>query len=337
MGDRTGEVEGMGLRIYLTGATGAVGIGVVEECIRRGFQVTALVRPGSARARHLPVSDLVEVRECALADMKKVEDVSSLPLIQGKIPGKVQGSASQAAFIHLGWEGTIGGGREDEDLQQRNVEYTLDAVRLAARLGCKAFVGAGSQAEYGRPGDTPLRPETPCHPENAYGRAKLEAGRKSADLCAQLGLTQVWPRILSVYGPGDGDRTLISTVIRALLAGEKPALTAGEQMWDYLYSTDAGRALVLLAERACADHALHGRIYPLGSGQVRPLREYVEELREVGFPGAELGFGEIPYGEKQVMYLQADISALRQDVGFTPEVDFSEGIARTIAWRKEHR
>ena len=37
------------------------------------------------------------------------------------------------------------------------------------------------------------------------------------------------------------------------------------------------------------------------------------------------------------MYLQADISALQQDVGFTPEVDFPEGIARTIAWRKEHQ
>ena len=125
MGDRTGEVEGMGLRIYLTGATGAVGIGVVEECIRRGFQVTALVRPGSARARHLPVSDLVDVRECALADMQKVADLSSLPSLHGEIPG----SASQAAFIHLGWDGTIGGGREDEDLQSLNLPRGIYIVR----------------------------------------------------------------------------------------------------------------------------------------------------------------------------------------------------------------
>lgn len=53
-------------------------------------------------------------------------------------------------MFHFGWMGTTGAARNDMDLQCRNIAYTIDAVRLAQRFGCKTFIGAGSQAEYGR-------------------------------------------------------------------------------------------------------------------------------------------------------------------------------------------
>ena len=120
---------------------------------------------------------------------------------------------------------------------------------------------------------------------------------------------------------------MVMSVIRKLLAGEKPALTAGEQMWDYLYSDDAAEALLLLAKQG-----RDGHIYPIGSGIARPLREYIEIIRDEIDPALPLGFGEVPYSDKQVMHLCADISALRADTGFEPEVDFREGIRRTIEY-----
>ncbi len=323
--------------VYITGATGAVGIGLIKECLKRGTGVTVLVRPGSPRIQNLTEASetgFLEIVACDLRDLKNLSIVDGDFLGSGD--GRIAGHGTSAAFFHLGWAGTIGPGRNDEGMQRQNVEYALDAVRLAAGLGCKAFVGAGSQAEYGRLGSEPLRPDTPCHPETAYGRAKLMACGETAALCRKLRITQVWPRILSVYGPCDGERTMITSVIRQLLAGERPALTAGEQMWDYLYSADAGRALYLLGERACEDPALHGRIYPLGSGQARPLREYIEILRDAIDPALPLGFGEIPYGPDQVMHLQADITALTRDTGFVPETDFADGIRETIAWVRAH-
>ncbi len=323
--------------VYITGATGAVGLGLIKECLRRGVGVTVLVRPGSERNANLTEASengSLEIVECDLKDLKYLTIVDGDILESGN--GRIAHYGSCSAFFHLGWTGTIGPGRNDEGIQRQNVEYALDAVRLAAGLGCKAFVGAGSQAEYGRPGTEPLRPDTPCNPENAYGRAKLDACHETAALCRKLRIAQVWPRILSVYGPGDGERTMITSVIRQLLAGEKPALTAGEQMWDYLYSEDAGRALYLLGEKACDDPAISGRIYPLGSGQARPLREYIEILRYAIDPALPLGFGEIPYGPNQVMHLLADISTLTRDTGFVPETDFADGIRETIAWVKAH-
>ena len=147
----------------------------------------------------------------------------------------------------------------------------------------------------------------------------------------KLGMRHIWVRILSVYGPGDNENAMVPSLIRALLRGECPALTAGEQLWDYLYSADAAKALAELAVKGRS-----GGVYPLGSGRAVPLKEYVETLRDLICPGQPLGFGQRPYAPRQVMHLQADVSALRQDTGYAPATPFAEGAAQTIAWYQEN-
>ena len=300
----------------VTGSTGAIGHALCSRLLAEGVRVVAVCRPRSARADTLPWSgDLVRV-DCELSEL------SSLPEL---VPGGAD------AFFHLAWSHTTGAGRNDMEAQVRNIQYTLDACRAAGALGCKVFVGAGSQAEYGR-ADGPLRPDTPCFPENGYGMAKLCAGQMSRAECRGLGIDHVWPRILSVYGPHDGENAMIPQVIRQLLHGEKPALTAGEQLWDYLYADDAAEALYRMALSG-----RDGAIYPLGSGVARPLREYVEELRDAIDPSLPLGFGLVPYGAQQVMCLEADGGALRADTGFTPTTSFDIGIRKTIDWIRERK
>ena len=73
-----------------------------------------------------------------------------------------------------------------------------------------------------------------------------------------------------------------------------------------------------------------GRTYVLGSGRARPLRDYIEELRDVAAPEGRLDIGRIPYGEKQVMYLCADVSSLWQDTGWQAQTSFAEGIREIL-------
>ena len=81
-------------------------------------------------------------------------------------------------------------------------------------------------------------------------------------------------------------------------------------------------------------NGISGRIYVIGSGKAEPLKEYIEQLNEsvqlLNGSTGELGFGDIPYGEKQVMHLEADITLLETDTGFEPQTDFAEGILKTI-------
>jgi hypothetical protein len=130
----------------------------------------------------------------------------------------------------------------------------------------------------------------------------------------------------------DGENSLISYLIREFKTGNSPQLTKCEQMWDYLYADDAATALLLLAESGT-----DGGIYPIGSGTARPLREYIETVRDIIDPKLPLGFGEVPYAENQVMHLCADISKLKEDTGFTPQVSFREGARRTADFVRVER
>lgn len=352
----------MGKQAYITGATGAIGMALIAALLKNNYEVTALVRPDSARygalLREFALYSRFHVAE---ADLRQL---GSLEKLEGISPGRGQEKEStyskdtngpekaeregcwqrktaeaennmeMRAFFHLGWNGTFGALRDSRRLQEANVQYTLDAVRLAERLGCSVFVGAGSQAEYG-PKQCDLTPDMPAAPVTEYGRAKLAAGAESRRLCGQLGIRHCWVRILSVYGPFDGEDTMVMSSIRKLLAGEKPSYTKAEQQWDYLYSEDAAEALRLVAERGG-----NGAVYCLGSGSRRPLREYIFEIRDCINSDLVIGIGEIPYPQdrgRAVMYLCADITALRRDTGFAPAVTFEEGIRRTVAWYRQQK
>ncbi|MFQ9961269.1 MAG: NAD-dependent epimerase/dehydratase family protein [Roseburia inulinivorans] len=301
-------------RVVITGPTGAIGIALINCLIENGIEVLAVCREDSKRINSIPNHNLVKIVKLNLNEIYKLSDIIS---------------ERYDVFYHLGWEGTFGNSRNNMWGQMKNIQYTLDAVEVAAKLGCYKFIGAGSQAEYGRV-EGKLTALTPTFPENGYGIAKLCAGQMSRILCEQKNMNHIWTRILSVYGPYDGENTMIMSVIRKLAHGEKPSLTEGKQQWDYLYSKDAGYAMYLLGEKGVS-----GKIYCIGSGQTKALSEYVEILRDNISRDLELGFGEIAYAPKQVMHLCADITDLEMDTGFEPKYSFEDGIKETIEWYKD--
>ncbi len=301
----------------ITGASGMLGQALMRCLLEQNIKVLAIVRPGSQRNEVLLFRNNVEVVECDLSELLCVKD-------------KVQDDYD--AFFHFGWSGTFGKSRNNFYGQNDNVRYTLDAVELAHELKCKVFLGAGSQAEYGRVTDKKLSAELAAFPETGYGMAKLCAGQMSRLLCQEYGIRHIWTRILSIYGPGDKSHTMVMSGIWSMLSGDRPKYTKGEQMWDYLHCDDAARAFYLAAEQG-----KDGAIYSIGSGKVRPLKEYIECIRDAVNPDMQLTFGEVPYYDKQVMYLCADITNLTKDTGFTPQISFEDGIRDTVEWCKGER
>ncbi len=303
-------------RAVITGPTGAVGTALIEKLVDSGIEVTAICRRNSKRIKNIKNHPQVQIEECNLNELLSLKDVLT---------------EKYDIFYHFAWDGTFGEQRNDMYLQSKNIQYTLDAVELAKALGCEVFVGAGSQAEYGRV-EGKLEPETPAFPENGYGIGKLCAGQMSRIQCQKYGIRHIWARILSVYGPYDGEKTMVMSTIKKLLDGEIPEFTKGEQKWDYLYSKDAANMLYSLGISG-----RNGEIYCLGSGEVRPLYEYIYDIQKVVNPNAKLEFGKIPYGDRQVMYLCADTSGLQRDTGVTCQYSFLEGIKETFEWYKGKR
>ena len=291
--------------VIISGATGAIGTALTSLCLSRGMNILILTRADSKRNNRIPDDPRVKVKVCDYRDLDSVENDTGI---------------TWDCLFHFAWAGPAGPGRNDMPLQTGNIRMSLSAVNLAKRFGCKKFVGAGSQAEYGRHNNK-LRPDTPAFPEMGYGYAKLCAGRMTRDHAHQIGIEHNWLRILSVYGPNDGESSMINQAISLLEKGESPELTKGEQIWDYVYSKDAAKAFLCVGEKG-----IDGKTYVLGSGQERPLAEYMKTLRDIISPNTELKLGARPYGDKQIMYLAADSSELINDTGYVADYTFEQGI-----------
>jgi len=294
-------------KAIITGATGMIGVALINLLLKEDYEIIAIVRPNSKKLKNIPKNDKISIIECDLSDLK---------LLTGKF-------ADCDLFFHFGWVGTTGNSRDNTYLQLKNIEYTLDAVHLAKNSGCTTFVGAGSQAEYGLT-DKKLSSYTPTNPVTGYGIAKLAAGKLSRLLANQLDIKHCWGRILSVYGPGDNN-SMIMACINSIMNNEHFDTTKGDQLWDYLFSEDCAKAFLLIAEKG-----KNGAVYTVGSGNAIPLKNYVETIRDIINPNFKIGFGNIDYYPNQVMYLCADISDLTTDTGFKPNISFEEGIKRTI-------
>ena len=127
------------MRVIITGPTGAIGMALIQKCIRSKVHVIAICHKNSKRNQNiLSLSGCGEYVQLVEADLQKLLEIEQ----------EISGNAD--VFYHLAWMGTTGIARNDMYLQNQNVKSTLDAVQLAKRVGCRVFIGAGSQAEYGR-------------------------------------------------------------------------------------------------------------------------------------------------------------------------------------------
>jgi UDP-glucose 4-epimerase len=296
--------------IAVTGATSMIGVALIKECIEKHISVLAFVRANSRNISRIPDSSLVRILECDLSEMESFNVASKY---------------TADVFIHLGWGFTDKNGRNDCEKQLVNIQYTLDAVHLAKRLGCKRFVGTGSQAEYGIPNKL-LKSDTPVSPLIPYGVTKYAAGRLSAIECEKEQIEYIWVRVLSIYGKNDNTGTLIHTLVANAKNNIPMGLSGCKQIWDYLFEDDSGAAFLAIAEKG-----VPGKIYNLGSGDGRPLHEFVEDIIEIVNPGYKPDYGKYPYSPVQPMYLLADITDLKKDTGWEPEISFEDGIKKIIA------
>lgn len=307
-------------KAVITGATGALGRALIKVCIEAGYKVLVVVHRTSERA-----TELKKIENCQVLYL----NLSEYDYAMEEMTKQGLATDGYELFFHLAWMAPFGEGRNNLELQLENVKDSLAAVRFAKTIGCTTFIGAGSQAEYGRVTEK-LSPDTPTFPETGYGIAKLCAGQMTRLACERMDMKHIWARILSVYGPHDGIHSLMSVAIDDMMSNRDTSFTPCDQIWDYIYSEDAARAMLLVAQKGN-----HGSVYVIGSGEAHPLKKYIQKIVELANYKKEIGFGKRPYNDKQVMHLHADISALIE-LGFKPQVSFVEGIQRTICWKIEN-
>ena len=227
-------------------------------------------------------------------------------------------------LYHFAWAGVNAVYRNEAEVQVQNVMFGLKVMEFAERYHIKKVIIPGSAAEVSCGDGMITGYETPA-PSDMYSASKVATRYICMNYAKQHHVGLIWMLITSIYGPGRDDNNLISYTIKSLLKGEKPSTTKLEQKWDYLHVEDLIRAIILLGDKGVC-----GKIYPIGSGEYRQMREYVELIRDIIDPSLPIGIGDLPYKNSKVDNQMMDITELTADTGFVPCFSFEAGIREVI-------
>lgn len=302
------------MRVVVTGATGFVGKWLVRELIKQGTDVTVIVR-NKDRVPAVWNDYSVEVVEASLNRIALLE----------------KGSFSKDTydiFYHFAWAGTSGMERADTRLQLGNAQAACEAVMLAKKLGCSSFVNAGSIMEYEAMQYIVQDSAIPGM-GNIYSIAKMTADFMAKTVASREGIRYINVIISNIYGAGEKSARFLNTVLRKMLANERIPLTHGEQLYDFIYVTDAVRAIVY-----AGINGENNSSYYIGNPCQHPLKEFILRMKELVESKSELAFGEVPYIGARLSYQEFDTKKLA-NMGFVMEIPFEEGINLTKRWIME--
>lgn len=286
-------------RVLVTGATGLLGRATVSAFLSGGYEVIALSRSGTSvgGARGLA---------CDLTDQQETR--------------RALDEARASCLVHLAWHGGADRWHAPENLDW--ICHTLRLVRQFADIGGKRVVAAGSCAEYDW-SHSVLSEATPLVGTTPYGAAKAACGLALSS--GAFGDTAIaWARIFFVFGAGEPRGRLFGDLIRGLLAGDRVACTDGLQRRDFLHVEDVARALV-----AIAASNVTGPVN-VAHGEALAVRDLIREVAAQLNAEDLVDYGALsrPPGDPDV--LEADVTRLRQETGFSPSLSWTEAVRKVL-------
>jgi nucleoside-diphosphate-sugar epimerase len=319
----------------VTGATGFTGGHLARRLAAAGRSVRALVRDPS-RASDL-ASNGIELVAGDLRDPRAL----------------ARATAGVDIVYHIAAVYREAGIRDDV-YRAINATAVQQLIEAAAGNGVRRVVHCSTVGVHGDIEHPPANEDAPLKPGDIYQRTKLEGERLARETGARLDLPVTIVRPTGIYGPGD--RRLLK-VFRGVARRRFPMLGDGEIYYHLTYIDD-----LVDGFRRCAEHpAAAHRTYILAGGEVTTLNELVGRIaRQAGVDpprrhlpvwpfwvaGALCEAVCVPFGLEPPIYRRRvdfytksrafDISRARTEIGYAPSVTLDDGIARTLAWYRQH-
>lgn len=291
--------------VIITGANGFLGSYVCKSFASSGYNVTAVVRSETSDISAISDIDNIHIAYCELENISKLPELSE---------------CNYDLFLHFAWEGSAGSGRCDESLQLKNVMFSCDALRTASKLGCKRFVFAGSIMEYEASQyvlNDCTRPPKPY----TYSISKLTADMMLKTLAAELGIEYITAVISNVYGTGEKSMRFLNSTVQKILSGTELNLTSCEQLYDFIYASDAAEAIKLASIKGESFSSFY-----IGNKDQLPLKNFVLDIKEALHSDVAINFGAVEFNGTYFNYNDVIDTSKLQSLGFHPEINFKDGI-----------
>lgn len=312
--------------VLVIGGLGFVGINLTEALAARGARIRVLT---PTRERHAEQATRLERRGVAIieGDVRDPHAVNR-HVIGQEVIFNLSGQSGAVRSMEDPWT--------DLDVNLRGNLVLLEAIRECAPQA--KLVLAGSRLQYGKPVRLPVGEDDPRDPLCLHAVHKQTAEEYLRLYARLFGLRSTVARVTNPFGPGQpSGRTAYGIINRFIhLALEDQPLTLfgdGSQVRDYIYIGDLVEALLLLGTSEVSD----GRVYNVGSGVGTRMADVARLIVQIAGSG-RIAHAEWPPLAEQIETgdFVADLTRIREELGWTPRVALAEGIERTVAFYRQH-
>ena len=296
-----------GKNALITGATGFAGRNLCDLLIHLGSDVRCFVRSRSdalTTGRSTSVLGDVQDYQSLLEAMKDVDVAFHLAAIT-LIPETRAKTFNTFATNSLG---------------------TLNFLMAARAQEISKIVYVSTCHVYGRQSKFPITEESTPKPIDIYSASKLAGESLALSFAEMYGMDISISRAFNHYGPYQRPDFLVPSIILRLLRNEKMAMGNPAPTRDFAFVEDIVRGYALLAEKGRSSE-----IYHFSSGEERSVREIVETVMKVSGVKSDVHWN--PEARRiDIPRSVGDSSKARKELGWTPQIDFEDGMKKTVAW-----
>lgn len=283
--------------VLLTGATGFLGSHLLEALLRQGFEMSILKRSTSDTWR---ISHLLQQVGVYDVDKVPIDDVFREKHVDAVIHTACNyGRQGQAAH----------------EVVETNLLFALKVLDAATSFNAGIFINT----------DTLLPKYL-----NAYSLSKKHFAEWAKQRHKDIKVVNL--KLEHMYGPSDDRAKFVPWLISQLERGvERIPLTEGRQLRDFIYIDDVVSAYSLALKKA--DQLPEYSEFDVGTGQLCSVRDFVTNMYEIYKKKlgtkTQLGFGDIPIREGELMSVEVDNTQLKR-LGWDAKVSQKQGLERVL-------
>ena len=302
-------------RALVTGGFGFIGSHLVKRLLQSGAEVYIITVPGTDKFRLTDCLDKIITHETDIGHASEV--------------GSIIRSIKPDYVFHLASYGVNAAHTDYQKATRTNVLGSVNIISALCETGCKKLVNMGTCSEYG---NSETGEGSPPAPVNIYGSTKAAATILLHQIASENGISMITLRPFGVFGEGEEPHKIFSHVILNVLNGNDVPLTACAQLRDYCHVENIVDAMILACERA----EVTNEIFNVASGELHPLKFYIDLIFEIMDTDKKPLYGAVAYRQTELWSPKADVTKIKAALNWDVTVPLEKGIRQTVEWYKSN-